>query len=194
VPHDPPDGGQVGAGHGPPGGCRVAEEVKPNVPDLADWRQLEVALRAPRVRVRRRLMTAPFPAALVDVAGDQARAASARAAALPEDFAVRRREDESDRDSLVAKAPTRMIPSRRRLGSSARRLGSSARPRSTEQGYSARPPSTALDIAQKWRRRESNLPGDDRQPKRRTDLHGHCGDLAFSRWGGTGRLGTGEIR
>jgi hypothetical protein len=37
-------------------------------------------------------------------------------------------------------------------------------------------------------------PANDRKPKRRTDLHGHSGDLAFSRRGEKGRLRLAEIR
>ena len=44
-------------------------------------------------------------------------------------------------------------------------------------------------------RRAPEAPANDRKTKRRTDLHGHYGDLVFSRRAGRGRLrDTGENR
>ena len=37
-------------------------------------------------------------------------------------------------------------------------------------------------------------PANDQKTKHRADLHGHYGDLRFSRRGGRGRLGIAEIR
>jgi hypothetical protein len=77
VAHDPLDRRQVGAAHEQQRRGRVPEVVKPDLPDLPDREQLEVAFLAPTlVRVRRRLsIAAPGAPALVDVAGHLARPA-----------------------------------------------------------------------------------------------------------------------
>jgi hypothetical protein len=77
VAHDPLDRRQVGAVHEQERGGRVPEVVEPDLPNLPNREQLEVALRAAaRVRVcSGLLMPAAVPPALVDVASHQARSA-----------------------------------------------------------------------------------------------------------------------
>ena len=85
------------------------------------------------------------------------------------------------------KCPERSEGSGQHAGGEA--IGGAERTGGAERSNRVRGPTrSARSLGKSGGAGSRTCPANDRKTKRRADLHGHYGDLEFSRWGGRGQL------